>query len=104
MYGSCLNLESFTHEAVRGSCVLCSLQADVDLLHSQEYLHATLQFAAHIQALTDEEHLLLSKSAVPGAQHDLQRNAEADKCNADVSTAYHTCVEQTLHCSWQRSA
>jgi hypothetical protein len=56
------------------------------MLHSQEYLHATLQFAAHIQALTDEEHQLLSKSAIPGAQQGLQRNEEADNCSADVST------------------
>jgi hypothetical protein len=50
----------------------------VQLLQSQEHMQAFLQFADHIQAVTEEEHQLLGKSAVPGAQPGLQHEAAAD--------------------------
>lgn len=71
----------------------------MQLLHSREHLQAFLQFADHIQAVTAEEHQLLSKSAVPGAQPGLQHEAAAD-----VSTTYHAHFQHEMHRSWQCTA
>jgi hypothetical protein len=46
----------------------------VELLQSQQYLQAALQFTTHIQALTTEEHQLLGKFAA----HQVQQ------CNAAI--------------------
>ena len=50
----------------------------MQLLHSQEYLQAILQFAAHSQALTEEEHQLLGRATTTGPQQGSQGNALAD--------------------------
>ena len=67
----------------------------MQLLQSREHMQAFLQFAEHIQAVTEEEHQLLGKSAVPETQPGLQHEAAAD-----VSTAYHAHFQQELHRSW----
>ena len=54
------------------------MQADVELLHSREYLQATLQFAAHIQALTGKHHKLLSESGAALKLQDFQLRPDMD--------------------------
>jgi hypothetical protein len=45
------------------------LQADAELLHSDEYLQAIQEFSAHVQRLMEDEHQLLGKT---GTQLQLQ--------------------------------
>ena len=64
----------------------------MELLHSQEYLQATLQFAAHVQALTEKEHQLLGKSGAPLKLQNFQLVP-----TAGVSAVYK-CIDNPLHC------
>jgi hypothetical protein len=75
------------------SSVLRWPQADLELLHSQEYLQAIAEFAAHLQALTEKEHQLRGKSMVPTALRDFQCDTMAD-----VSTTDQTSSAAALHC------
>jgi hypothetical protein len=59
-------------------------QADKELLHSHEYLQDIVQFAAHTQALTDEEHQLLDRSTAPLKRQGFPLDKPAD----NVSAAY----------------
>ena len=62
------------------------MQADAELLHSHEYLQAVVQFAAHTQALTDEEHQLLDRSTAPLERQGFR--PDDTQAAADVSAAY----------------
>lgn len=53
------------------------LQAEDELLHSEEYLQATLQFLAHIQTLSVEEHRLVGRSSGPTSAHSLEHVVSA---------------------------
>jgi hypothetical protein len=57
------------------------------MLHSLEYLQATVEFAAHIQALTENEHELLDDSAAPLEAQDSPLDRPADVSAAHVSFA-----------------
>ena len=50
----------------------------MELLHSQEYLQAVLQFVVHAQALSDKEHQLLGRPTDTGPQQGLQCDTAAD--------------------------
>lgn len=56
----------------------------MELLHSQAYLQAVLQFVTHTQALFEKEHQLLGRPMITGAQQGLQHDPPAD-----VSTTCH---------------
>jgi hypothetical protein len=61
------------------SCITLPLQAERELLHSDAYLQALVQFTVHVQALTKKEHQLLAKeSTVPRAQRDVPCGATPD--------------------------
>lgn len=85
------------------------------MLHSLEYLQATVQFAAHTQALTEKEHLLLDESAAPLEAQDSPLDRAADDVSAaNISVIIHSSVcsapsgcfraQPTLHCFTLRAA
>ena len=57
-------------------------QADKEPLHSYVYLQAIVQFAAHTQAMTDEEHQLLDRSTAPLKRQGFPLNRPADNVSA----------------------
>lgn len=57
------------------------------MLHSLEYLQATVEFAAHTQTLTEKEHLQLDESTFPREMQGSVLGRAAD----DVSTATMPC-------------
>ena len=56
------------------------------MLHSLEYLQATVEFAAHIRALTGKEHDMLDKSTAPLEVLGSPLNGEAYLSAADGSS------------------
>ena len=91
---------------LRRSLVHFKMQADVELLQSQEYLQAVVQFATHLQALLKNEHVLRGKSMVPTALHDFQCTSKADvsptyQYTAAVHLAEHRLALCPLH-AWER--
>ena len=75
------------------------------MLHSLEYLQATVQFAAHTQALTEKEHQSLDESAAPLEAQDSPLDRAADVSAAHVSfaiipacTVHSSKARCTLHC------
>jgi hypothetical protein len=81
-------------------CILCGTQAEVELLHSWDFLQAVLQFAAHIQALTKVEHQLLAKSAAPLKLQEFQLHPAAEVVMP--VDAFRPCGCYASHCM-QRS-
>ena len=65
------------------------------MLHSLEYLQATVDFAAHTQTLTEKEHQLLDESAAPLEAQDSSLDRAAD----DVSAANVSIIIYSSFCS-----
>ena len=79
----------------------------MELLHSREYLQAVLQFAAHIQALTKQEHQLLAKSAAPLKlpEYQLHPGAEVVMRVETLTTLYAAALwllRKSVHAAEQR--
>jgi hypothetical protein len=58
----------------------------VELLHSEAYLQAIVQFAAHVQLLVESELQLLSRSRTPIRVHGSQLTMLAHVSAADIHT------------------